>query len=143
MKRSILLIAAAAAMLIPASAASAEDGGRKFTVQMTGGAEKPGPGDPDGTGTATFRINPGQGQVCYTLSVANIDPANAAHIHRTPPDPGPPVVHLDPPTDGTSEGCATVTRELAMEIIRNPGIFYVNVHNAPYPRGAVRGQLSR
>ena len=136
--------AAAAALLIPASAASAEDGGRPFSVAMTGAAERPGPGDPDGSGTATLRVNPGQGEICYTLSVSNIDPATAAHIHRAPPTAaGPVVVPLAAPTGGSSSGCAPVTRELAQEIIRNPGAFYVNVHNAAYPPGAVRGQLSR
>jgi len=36
-----------------------------------------------------------------------------------------------------------VTRALAQEIIRNPAAFYVNVHNTPFPGGAVRGQLGR
>jgi hypothetical protein len=140
--KMILPVAALGALAL-AMGASAQDGGRRFTVQMTGAAERPGPGDPDGSGTAVFRVNAGQRQVCYTLNVQNIEPATVAHIHRTPPDPGPIVVNLDPPTDGSSEGCATVTRELAQEIIQNPTIFYVNVHNAPHPGGAVRGNLSR
>jgi len=143
MKRSIL-IAAAVAFLLPTSAASAEDGGRPINVQMTGAAERPGPGDPDGSGTAGFRINPGQGEVCYTLTVANIEAATAAHIHRAPPTAaGPIVVHLNAPTNGRSSGCATVSRDLAKELIQTPQAFYVNVHNTPFPAGAVRGQLSR
>jgi hypothetical protein len=133
-----------AALASGAAPSAAQEGGRPFTVQMTGAAERPGPGDPDGTGTATFRVNPGQERICYTLTVADIEPATAAHIHIAPPsDAGPIVVPLEAPTDGSSEGCAPVSRALALEIIRNPGAYYVNVHNAPYPRGAVRGQLSR
>ncbi|HEX9946035.1 MAG TPA: CHRD domain-containing protein [Allosphingosinicella sp.] len=144
MKRSILIAVAALAFLLPTSAASAQDGGRPITVQLTGAAERPGPGDPDGTGTAVFRINPGQGRICYTLTVANIDPATAAHIHRAPATAaGPVVVPLEAPTDGSSEGCASVDRALAQEIIRNPEAFYVNVHNAAFRPGAVRGQLGR
>jgi CHRD domain len=144
MKRSIPVIAAVAALLFPASAASADDGGRPITVQMTGAAERPGPGDPDGTGTATFRVNPGQGEVCYTLAVQNIEPATAAHIHRAPPTAaGPIVVHLNAPTNGSSSGCATVSRALAKELIQTPEAFYVNVHNTPFPAGAVRGQLGQ
>ncbi len=149
MKRSIPLAIAAVAMVLPVSAASAQEGGRPINVQMTGAAERPLPpegpgGDPDGSGTASFRINPGQGQVCYTLSVSNIEPATAAHIHRAPADrAGPIVVHLTAPTSGTSSGCATVSRALAKELIQNPGAFYVNVHNTPYPAGAVRGQLGK
>jgi len=111
---------------------------------MTGAAERPGPGDPDGGGTAEFRVNAGQGRVCYTLRVGNIEPATAAHIHRAPPNAaGPVVVGLTAPTSGSRSGCAEVTRALAQELIRNPGAFYVNVHNAPFPGGAVRGQLGR
>lgn len=122
--------------------ALAADGGRPLAVEMTGAAERPGPGDPDGSGTASFTVNPGQGEVCYTLSVADIAPATAAHIHRAPTTaPGPVVVPLAAPTDGTSSGCASVTRELARELIRSPESFYVNVHNVEYPSGAVRGQL--
>jgi hypothetical protein len=36
-----------------------------------------------------------------------------------------------------------VTRELARAIIADPSGYYVNVHNATYPAGALRGQLSR
>ncbi len=144
MNSPILFPVAAIAAPAFAAGASAQEGGRPFTVQMTGAAERPGPGDPDGSGTATFRVNAGQNRICYTLSVANIEPATVAHIHRAPPTAaGPIVVHLEAPTDGSSEGCAEVTRALAQEIIRTPGAFYVNVHNAPFPGGAVRGQLSR
>lgn len=145
MNSRILIVVASAVLAVPASA-PAQEGGRPITVSMTGAAERPIPpgGDPDGTGTATFRVNPGQGRICYTLTVANIEPATAAHIHRAPPElAGPIVVPLDAPTDGSSEGCAAVERALAQEIIRNPSAFYVNVHNTPYPRGAVRGQLGR
>jgi hypothetical protein len=136
--------AATAAALAGAAALAKEGSGRPITVAMTGTAERPGPGDPDGSGTASFRINPGQGQLCYTLTVANIDPATAAHIHRAPPtDPGPVVVPLAAPTSGSSQGCVAIAKALAHEIVRDPGAFYVNVHNTPFGPGAIRGQLGR
>jgi len=125
-------------------ATPAAEGGRPYTAALTGAAERPNPGDPDGTGTATLRVNAGQGQVCYTINVANIDAATLAHIHRGGVDvAGPVVVNFTPPADGSSEGCASVDRALAQELIRAPAGFYVNVHNAAFPSGAVRGQLSR
>ena len=122
----------------------AADGGRPLTAVLTGAAERPGPGDPDGSGTAHLRVNPGAEQVCVDLVVQDVAPATAAHIHEAPVDaPGPVVVTLAPPTDGTSSGCYDVDRALARDILQNPGDYYVNVHNAEYRAGAVRGQLSR
>jgi hypothetical protein len=123
--------------------ASAEPGGVPFTVPLTGGAERPGPGDPDGSGTATLTVNPGLGQVCWTIDVADVEPLRAAHIHLAPStDPGPIVVELEVGPVGGS-GCTDVDRDLALDIIRNPSAYYVNVHNMPYPAGALRGQLDR
>lgn len=142
--RPTLALLAATVAAGTALPALAQDGGRKLSTTLTGAAEVPGPGDPDGTGMADLRINPGQMQICYTLTVANIDPARAAHIHEAPAGAaGPVVVTLDAPTDGSSEGCASVTRELALEILKSPEDYYVNVHNARYPAGAVRGQLGK
>jgi hypothetical protein len=135
---------AASCLAATATAAFAQDGGRKLTTTLTGAAEVPNPGDPDGTGTATLRINPGQKQICYTLAVANIDPATAAHIHEAPAGKaGPVVVPLAAPADGSSEACVTVTRELALEILKQPSNYYVNVHNPAFRSGAVRGQLGK
>ena len=121
-----------------------DQGGRPFTTTMSGAEEAPGPGDADGTGTATITLNPGQSEVCFELTVANIAPATAAHIHRAPEGvPGPVVVGLAPPTSGSSTGCVTAPRDLISDIIQTPSAYYVNVHNADFAAGAVRGQLSR
>ncbi|MBZ2198379.1 CHRD domain-containing protein [Occultella gossypii] len=140
---SLLSVAALGASTIAfAFPAVAADGGRPILVELTGAAERPGPGDPDGTGMASFQVNPGQGRVCYTLSVENIDAATAAHIHVAGTDvPGPVVVPLAAPTDGSSSGCADVSRELAKDLVQHPEDYYVNVHNVLFPGGAVRGQL--
>jgi hypothetical protein len=140
------LVAVAAAFGLAAGLsglALAQEGGRPINVTMTGAAETP-PGDPDGTGTASFRINPGQMQVCYTLKVSGIAAASAAHIHKGAAGAsGAPVVPLMAPTSGTSEGCATTTREIAQDLIQNPSAYYVNVHNAEFPGGALRAQLAK
>lgn len=126
------------------ASAFAEEGGRPISVALTGPAEAPTPGDPDGSGTATLRINPGQQQVCYELSVTGIAAATAAHIHKAPAGAaGPVVVGLTAPTSGSSKACAEVARQLALDILKTPADYYVNVHNAEFPGGAVRGQLSK
>ena len=125
---------------------SAQDqqGGRPITVTMTGAAEVPGPGDPDGTGTARITLNPGKNQVCYELKVDKIGTANMAHIHAGEAGKaGPPVVTLTPPANGSSKECAPLEQEKIMDIIKNPGNYYVNVHNAEFPNGALRGQLAK
>lgn len=138
------LAAAACLLLVPAALVAGPEGGRPITVQMTGAAEIPGPGDTDGTGTAELRVNPGQTQVCYELTVSGIETATAAHIHKaSPTEAGPPVVTLEAPADGSSDGCATVTRDLAKALVQKPGDYYVNVHNADFPDGAIRAQLSK
>ena len=123
--------------------ADADQGGRLLTATLTGANEVPGPGDPDGSGTARVTVNRGQSQVCYELRVANIQTATAAHIHEAPAESsGPVVLGLTKPNAyGFSSGCITVSRKLADELAADPSDYYVNVHNAQFPAGAVRGQL--
>ena len=120
-------------------------GGRPFSTTLSGTAEVPA-GDADATGTATVWINPGTGTVCYEWSVSNAaTPIAAAHIHRAPAGvAGPVVVPLPPTGPSSGSGCTTgVDRSLALDIIGHPWNFYVNTHNAEFPAGVARGQLSR
>lgn len=138
-------LSAAALVLAPAVGANAaHTGGATFTAMLDGQSEVPGPGDPDGFGSATMSVNPGQERVCYSLSVSDIEPATAAHIHfGEAGTSGPVVVALSAPSGGNSQGCASVSRDIAKNIIKNPESYYVNVHNDEFPGGAVRGQLGR
>jgi len=134
-KTPIFALAAAVAAL-GASAHAAES----LSAHLTGAGK-----DPDGQGHATFQIDPAKSEVCYTLMVENIAVATAAHIHKgAEGENGPPVVPLTKPdADGRSSGCATADKAVVDAILANPAGYYVNVHNAEFPPGAIRGQLSR
>jgi len=129
---------------LEARIAGSEHGGRPFPVPMTGAEEAPGPGDPDGSGTAFLTMNAGQEEVCWEITVADITlPATAAHIHiGAAGEPGPPVVTLSAPDESArTSGCADADRELIEAIFEDPSGYYVNVHTTDFPGGAVRGQL--
>jgi hypothetical protein len=147
---SLVLAALVALALAGAASAArldvADHGGRPLSTELTGAAEVP-PGDLNGSGTATITVNPGQEEVCWEIVAAGIElPATAAHIHVGAAGTAPPnnvVVTLSAPdASGFSSGCTTVDHDLALEILKNPENYYVNVHNVPFPTGAIRGQLS-
>ena len=76
------------------------------------------------------------------LTASGIDPATDAHIHEAPPgEAGPIVLPLTPPTNGASGGCTEAEPALVSDLQQRPSDFYVNVHNEPFPEGAIRGQL--
>ena len=124
-----------------AAPASADVGFRALGTTLTGAEEIPA-ADPDGVGAAGVLVNVRRGRVCYTLAVKDIAPATLAHIHEAPAGVnGGIVVHLIAPTNGFSAACTPVDPALAAKIANSPENYYVNVHNADFPGGAVRGQL--
>jgi hypothetical protein len=147
MKRITVLHIMMVVLTVLALTSIAANGGRKFTTTMTGAAEIPGPGDPDGSGTARITLNYGQSQVCWEITVEDILlPAIGAHIHLINPATGfgGVVVPLTPPdASGFSSGCTSADRELIKDIIQNPEKYYVNVHTTDFTAGAIRGDLSK
>lgn len=122
----------------------AVNGGTAFNITLVGEAESPA-GDPVATGTATVRLRAGQGQVCFKIAASNLSgPAAAAHIHKAAAGvSGPVVVPLATPgADGKSGGCVGAARTLVAQMLASPASFYVNVHTAEFPAGAIRGQLT-
>jgi hypothetical protein len=116
----------------------------KTNANLTGAVEVPGPGDPDGGGTAQVTLNSDKNEVCYDVTVTKVDEATAAHIHEgAVGKDGPVKVSLDAPKGGSAKGCKTADAAVIKDIMANPVNYYVNVHNAAFPNGAVRGQLSK
>ena len=134
-----LLMSLLIASVLPAVAFTQT--GNSMSATLTGAQEVPGPGDTDGSGLAVVTIS--GATVTYSLLVQNIAAPTLAHIHRAPVGvEGPIVVNFNPTFNG---GLATASVQadaaIANEILGNPAGFYVNVHNAEFPVGAIRGQL--
>lgn len=120
---------------------SATASAQTFVATLSGANEVP-PADPDGTGAATITIT--GTTVQYQIVVFNIDPPTAQHIHSGPAGVNGPIVVNLPGTwvGNTLTGSTTSDPATVASIIANPANFYVNVHNAAFPGGAVRGQLA-
>lgn len=134
-------IIAGALWALAGSAAQAQ--GLHFHAVLVGGNEVAG-GDVDGFGTAAAHFRSST-QICVAIIVSKIATPTAAHIHEGfAPTNGPVVIPLTAPAAGNpggAFGCAAVTSALYNAIRSNPTKFYVNVHTADFPGGAIRGQL--
>jgi hypothetical protein len=116
-----------------------------LTAHLAGKSEVGTPGPKKGSGTAAIRIYLPSHKLCYTLSVAGFTlPALAAHIHAGKAGVNGPIVipfPTAPGKTGKATGCVTVKATLLNTIAHHSSSYYVNVHTAAYPNGAVRGQI--
>ena len=146
--RLLALSATAAAFALAGCAtveeAVAEKTTNTYRATLTG-AQQPGGGDREGAGRAEISISDNFGQICYDLNdIRGIGPITAAHIHRGAAGVnGPPVFTLKRANEGGYKGCSDGAEWTQDRIENNPQAFYVNVHTAEYPNGAIRGQLRR
>ena len=119
----------------------------QFFAVLDGGNETQA-ADGNGQGVASVMLGL-SGQICFSILTRAIAAPNAAHIHRGKPGvAGPIVIPLTTPTAAgvpqtfASAGCLSGQDTDVLRQIRNsPQNFYINVHNGPFPDGAVRGQL--
>jgi CHRD domain len=149
-KRRMLLGAIAAAGLVLGVAtqvvAQGGSGDKAFFAVMTGAKEvRAGESAGDSNGRGSFSATLDGRTLCYGIQVKNIANPVDAHIHTGgPEDRGEVVVPLKHPAKGdpgATAACTKVPRSRADALNANPGGFYVNVHTAALPSGAVRGQL--
>jgi len=132
-----VVLACVAALVAAAVATGAVQKGGSLHATLTGRAETPN-GDPDGRGTAEIKFV--GTKVCWEITTTRVARIAAAHIHKGRPGVAGPVVV---PFGKTfkPKGCVASTASIVAAIKRNPAAYYVNVHNAKYPAGALRGQL--
>jgi hypothetical protein len=141
---SIAIVATLGGAMLPA-AASAQEMAAKLSATLRGptGVDAQGnanKGDPDGTGSFSGRL--ASGQLCYSLKWSGIDAPTMAHIHTGAAGTnGPVFVPFPDITPG--EHCVPIDPAKAAALTAKPQDYYVNIHNAPFPAGAVRGQLAK
>jgi CHRD domain len=143
------VVAAAGLVLGLSGPVGAQGAGDRALFAVLNGAKEVDPdgtrgtGDPNGRGSFSATID-GR-ELCYGIQVKNVGDPAAAHIHRGSRTVAGPVVqeleHPDAGDPGSSGACVRLSANLARGLKRNPGRYYVNVHNADFPNGAVRGQL--
>jgi hypothetical protein len=134
----IRILAVVALLLIPV--ASAIDAAVLYRATMDGSIE----GDPDGSGTALFIVD--GTRVNFTLSWRDIGQPISAHIHRGDEEVLGGAIVIDLGSEfgrGTASGSVVATQAILDEIAADPAGFYVNVHDATFPSGAIRGQLEQ
>ena len=117
--------------------------GTRITADLSVPLEQRGSGDANGTGEFVAALNP-SGRMCYELEARGVGLITAAHIHRgSAQSVGEVVVPLvTPQLNRRANACMELAPEIAQRILADPGAFYVNLHNAAHPDGAIRGQLS-
>jgi hypothetical protein len=130
------LVAAVVAALALAGIAPAS--GSKLSAQLRGGNERPAAA---ATNRGSVELTLRAGKVCWEFTIGKIDGrATAAHVHKGRPGvAGPVFIPLG--TTFKRQGCASASARQLNALRANPGAFYVNIHNAKHPAGAMRGQL--
>jgi hypothetical protein len=153
-KRRLMFASAAvvAGAIGAGGVATARSSHEHFFVTLHGSQEVP-PADPDGRATALLDIDTESGKICWDLRFTRIGTPTMAHIHNAPKGVNGQIkvfffandTHPLPDPDllerGRAKGCNDEDPTLAADIAQHPDQYYVNIHNARFPGGAVRGQL--
>lgn len=143
--RAISTIAAIAAAIAYAGSVSAAlitfivplDGRQEIFGPTTPTPGQPNAGDLDGTGSATLRIDSATNTISWDIAINNVAlPVAAAHIHNAAAGVNGPIV-----IDFSGQLRGSTSDPDVAALLANPNNFYVNVHNAQFPAGAVRGQI--
>jgi hypothetical protein len=133
---------ATVALVLPALAlAGGESMSPVVSAKLKGSNEAPVKGDPNGKGLAVIHFNAAKGTTCWAFKgVTGIAKPTAAHIHKGGKGVSGPVV-VPFGSAYKASGCVKTAKALIEKIETSPNAYYVNIHNAKYPAGALRGQL--
>lgn len=147
MRKSLLLAGALAGTAFLGACATVEEAvvektSETYKADLTG-AQEPGGGDPDGYGKAEISVSDNTDQICWDINdIHGLDDITAAHIHKGAPGVnGPVVLPLTRAAEGGWKGCVNSSEWKEDALENNYAGYYVNVHTAAYPNGAIRGQL--
>lgn len=135
---SLLLVGAAFAQTPtpqPTPVPAASYGGRPLVAMLAPGAS----GDAGSTGSVLVRVNPGQGTLCYSLSLSGTGDVSTLSLVEV--DSGDDVALL---ASGGSDdtACVTIDHDLARNMQRNVGDYALVVGTSDFPAGAVSGVLA-
>jgi hypothetical protein len=152
MKKSMLvvllvLVAVPVALAAkPTTPGSNGTGGKALVAKLTGANAQAHAGD---HGNVVVRLNAKTLKVCWSYSNLKLTPKDGlgatptlSHIHTGAAGVSGPVL-VGFGASFARSGCTTTTKENITAILANPNGYYVNVHNASYPAGAIRGQLKK
>lgn len=139
----IAFCAAIAVLAALATVSSAAD--KKLYSKMDGKQERPA-GDANGTGTAVITLK--ASRVCYDIRPKRSGLTfGAGHIHTGKRGvAGAPFIDLWTSSKRVSRGrltgCVNAKAADIAKVRAKPGNYYLNIHNAANPAGAIRGQLT-
>jgi hypothetical protein len=141
MRVRILATAMLLAAVVPIAALAASRAMHpELGAKLIGTVEVP-KGAPKGHGIVNLTLNANKRTVCWTFQgIVGIGKPTASHIHKAPVGKAGPVV-VPFGAAYKAKGCTKAAKSLIAAIELNPNAYYVNVHTAKYPAGAIRGQL--
>jgi hypothetical protein len=141
MRRTLIALVISALALVGVLAANATTAKTvKFELALKGTNEKPA-APASNKGRVELTLNTTTGKVCWDFKLTKIDgKPSQAHIHKGKAAVSGNVVV---PLGATykRQGCTSAAKSLVRSIAGHPASYYVNVHNAKHPLGAMRGQL--
>lgn len=153
-----------AIVLLSMAASVAASNANRLRADLRGRNEVAALVDLDSRGQASVRIDVEDGEVCFTVSFERGGTANRGHIHEGVAGVNGPIVVAffdiqrpfvdtlnpgdvnDPRHDQLERrqrlsDCVDADPAVLAKIKANPSGYYVNLHNARFPGGFVRGQL--